>query len=131
MATEQSDSGVPDPASSYERARPEKEAGMGRLDMPPAVPDAAPDREGQAVKNAQEPRQVNAEQTADERQGQAPGERAGPTADEDSANRPRPAEQPDHSMLEEEPDGWDLAPNDIHDPRKQRHPRREGRGGLP
>lgn len=40
-------------------------------------------------------------------------------------------DQPDHSMLDEEPDGWDLAPADIHDPRMKRHPRKEGKGGTP
>jgi hypothetical protein len=38
--------------------------------------------------------------------------------------------QPDHSMKDEEPLGWDQAPQDIHDPTKQRHPRREGKGGV-
>lgn len=34
----------PDPASSYERAKPEKEAGMGRLDSnTDAVPTRRPD----------------------------------------------------------------------------------------
>lgn len=42
-----------------------------------------------------------------------------------------PFPQPDHSMFEEEPDGWDMAPTDIHDPRQQRHPRTEGKGGTP
>jgi hypothetical protein len=49
-------------------------------------------------------------------------------------NRRDPApdeQQPDHSMHEEEPDGWDQAPTDIHNPRHKRHPRTEGRGGTP
>jgi hypothetical protein len=32
---------------------------------------------------------------------------------------------------ENEPDGWDLAPQDIHDPCHKRHPRKEGKGGTP
>jgi hypothetical protein len=33
-------------------------------------------------------------------------------------------------MKDEEPLGWDQAPTDIHDNRQQRHPRREGKGGV-
>jgi hypothetical protein len=33
----------PDTARSYERAKPEKEAGMGRLDNNPATPERKPD----------------------------------------------------------------------------------------
>jgi hypothetical protein len=40
-------------------------------------------------------------------------------------------EQPDHSMHDEEPMGWDRAPQDIRDPQQKRHPRKEGKGGLP
>ncbi|HYO08738.1 MAG TPA: hypothetical protein VER17_07170 [Tepidisphaeraceae bacterium] len=104
---------APDPSNNYERAHPENEAGQGRLDNNPAVPENAPDREQQAVKNRQDPtRQVNAQ---------------------DVENYPKgvPAQQPDHSMHDEEPGGLDMAPLDIHDPRKQRHPRREGKGGTP
>ena len=97
---------APDPADSYERARPSQQSGMGRLDNNKAVPESAPDRQQQAVTNRQNPeRQVNAEDAA--------------------------APQPDHSMHEEEPDGWDQAPTDIQDPRMKRHPRQEGKGGTP
>jgi hypothetical protein len=34
-------------------------------------------------------------------------------------------------MKDEEPLGWDQAPTDIKDPRQQRHPRTEGKGGTP
>jgi hypothetical protein len=34
-------------------------------------------------------------------------------------------------MKDEEPDGWDQAPTDIHDPKQKRHPRQEGKGGTP
>ena len=40
------------------------------------------------------------------------------------------SEQPDHSMKDEEPLGSDQAPTDIHDNRQQRHPGREGKGGV-
>ena len=45
--------------------------------------------------------------------------------------RAKPAQQPDHSMHDEEPDGWDMAPTDIHDKQQRRHPRKEGKGGTP
>ena len=104
---------APDPANNYERANPDREAGMGRLDAPETTPQAQPDRGEQAVKNKQSPnRQVNAQDVVNAR--------GGPVAD-----------QPDHSMHEEEPDGWDQAPTDIDNPRAKRHPRTEGRGGTP
>jgi hypothetical protein len=92
---------APDPATSYERAKPEKEAGMGRLDNNKSVPTDRPDQSEDAVKNKQDPtHQINAQ------------------------------DQPDHSMHEEEPTGEDQAPTDIHNPRMKRHPRTEGRGGT-
>jgi hypothetical protein len=101
---------APDPANSYERSRPSEQPGMGRLDNNKATPQDQEDGIGQAVKNKQDPtRQVNAQETAE---------------------RPAP-QQPDHPMHDEEPDGWDQAPTDIHDPKQQRHPRREGKGGTP
>lgn len=55
--------------------------------------------------------------------------------DEAVENRQRPrqanAREPEGSMLDEEPRGEDLAPQDIHEKRFQRHPRREGKGGTP
>jgi hypothetical protein len=101
---------APDPSDNYERAHPEREAGMGRMDNNKATPQRQPDSEQQAVHNKQQPdRQVNAQETAE---------------------RPAP-QQPDHSMNEEEPDGWDQAPTDIHDPKQKRHPRKDGLGGTP
>src|SRR5688572_22607715 len=95
---------APDPSNAYERSHPEREAGMGRLDNVKAVPTDRPDQQDQAVKNRQDPsRQVNAQELE---------------------GRPAP-EQPDHSMKDEEPDGWDQAPADIKDPRHKRHPRKE------
>ena len=103
---------APDPSSSYERAHPGQEAGMGRLDNNVATPTNAPDRQEQAVGNRQDgSRQKNAQDETNQRGGPAP-------------------EQPDHSMKDEEPLGWDQAPTDIHDPEQQRHPRTEGKGGT-
>lgn len=102
-----SKSQAPDPARSYERAKPEAETGMGNLQDEKAATDQSPDRGHEAVGNRQDPtHQINAQDDA------------------------KPA-QPDHSMHDEEPDGWDLAPNDIQDPKMKRHPRTEGKGGTP
>jgi len=103
-----SKSKAPDPARSYERAKPEAESGMGRLDNNDATPTNRRDKMGQAVKNKQPLRQINAE-------------------DQPEAEGP---EEP-HSMMENEPMGWDLAPTDSHNPRAQRQPRTEGKGGTP
>ena len=52
---------VPDTARVYERAKPEKEAGMGRLDNNKATPANRADPMEDAVANKQVPRQVNAQ----------------------------------------------------------------------
>ncbi len=119
-------SNAPDTATSYERAKPEKEAGQGRLDSDQSTPTDRPDQTDKAVQNKQDPeRQINGEDAEDERSGRA----------EDTADRPdapdRAGDEVDHSMFEEEPDGWDQAPTDIHDPKFKRHSRKEGRGGTP
>ena len=105
---------APDPSNNYERAHPEREAGQGRLDNDVATPQEQPDRMGDAVKNKSEPRQINAHDVTDGR----------------ASSKPAP-EQPDHSMKDEEPMGWDQAPTDIRDPQQQRHPRTGGKGGTP
>jgi len=110
---------VPDPSRSYERAKPEAESGMGRLDNNEGTPTNQPDRTKQAVKNVQPPRQLNAHEVIDENRTNEPG------------SSPPPRHEPDRSMNEEEPLGEDLAPTDIHDKRRRRHPRTEGKGGTP
>jgi hypothetical protein len=96
---------APDPARTYERAKPEAEGGMGRLENDQALPSDSPDRPHEAVGHRQDPtRQINGQDDP---------------------------KQPDHSMHDEEPDGWDQAPTDIRDPKMKRHPRTEGRGGTP
>ncbi len=101
---------APDPANSYERAKPQNESGMGRLDNNKSTPTDTPDQQEESVGNRQQSdRQINAHETTG---------RAAP-------------KQPDHSMKDEEPDGWDQAPTDIHDNRQKRHPRQEGKGGTP
>jgi hypothetical protein len=110
---------VPDPSRSYERAKPEAESGMGRLDNNVATPTNSPDRAKQAVKNSQPPRQLNAHEVIDENRTNEPG------------SPPPPRHEPARAMNEEEPLGEDLTPTDIHDKRQQRHPRTEGKGGTP
>ncbi len=100
---------APDPARSYERAKPEAESGMGRLDNNQATPTNRRDKMGQAVRNKQSSWQINAEDQPESTS----------------------SKEPQASMRDEEPMGWDLAPTDIHDPRSQRHPRTEGKGGTP
>src|SRR5439155_24042278 len=45
---------APDPATSYGREKPEKEAGMGPMTAPVATPQHQPDQTEQAVKNRQD-----------------------------------------------------------------------------
>jgi hypothetical protein len=117
---------APDPARVYERAKPEAESGMGRLDNNIAVPIDRPDATPDAAGNAHASRQLNSSDALDERAARTPGPDAPPP------NRAMPPPEPvDHSMLEEEPDGWDMAPTDISNPRDKRHPRTEGKGGTP
>lgn len=58
----------PDPARSYERAKPEKEAGMGRLDSVKATPTNRPDRAKETVRNVHVPHQLNANEVDNKRQ---------------------------------------------------------------
>ena len=118
-----SPSQAPDPATSYERAKPEKESGMGKLDSPigQSTPADHAEHADHGVPNAQDPsRQINAQDDVS-----ASGGASNPVA------RPLGGNQPDHSMHEEDPTDPDTAPTDIHDPQQQRHPRREGKGGTP
>ena len=104
---------APDPSHNYERAHPDREAGMGRMSANKATPQQSPDKSEDAARNKQDPaRQLNAHDAINQRGGPAP-------------------EQPDHSMKDDEPLGADQRPTDIHDPRQQRHTRREGKGGTP
>ena len=104
---------APDPSYNYERAHPEREAGMGRLDNNKSTPQQTPDKAEQATTNAQDgTRQLNAHDAINQRGGPAP-------------------EQPDHSMKDEEPLGSDQRPIESQDARQRRHPRTEGKGGTP
>ncbi|HEY2589058.1 MAG TPA: hypothetical protein VGI81_25165 [Tepidisphaeraceae bacterium] len=109
---------APDTARTYERAKPEKEAGMGRLDNNKATPERSCEHLEEAVTHRQANRQLNAEDVVDQRAGRpAHGEAVPP--------------QPDHAMKDEEPLGWDQTPTDTHNPRDQRQPKTDGEGGTP
>jgi hypothetical protein len=100
---------APDPANSYERAKPDREGGLDRK----YESQETPDKLEESVQNRQDPkRQLNADDVIDRRGG-------------------HPADEPDHSMHEEEPLGADQRPQDIDDPQKKRHPRTGGKGGTP
>ena len=104
-----SNKNAPDPSHSYERAHPEREGGMDRK----FTPDDTPDKMEESVTHRQNPkRQLNSDEVVNRR--------GGP-----------PVEQPNHSMLDEEPLGADQAPQDIDDPKQKRHPRTGGKGGTP
>lgn len=55
----------PDPARSYERAKPYKEYGEDRLDCQDCPPSARPDRMIRTVRNAHESHQLNSESAVD------------------------------------------------------------------
>jgi hypothetical protein len=101
---------APNPAHSYERSDPHREAGMGRLDSDESTPAERRDELQDSAPNRSDPtRQINAEESM----------KAGERQD---LNR---------SMSEDEPTDADLAPQDIHDPRRKRNPRVGGKGGTP
>jgi hypothetical protein len=105
-------SDAPDASNSYERAHPENESGMGRLDNNKFVPADRADSMKSTISHAQDPtHQLNSEDVIDQRS----------TA----------AEQPDHSMKGEAPMGWDMAPQEAKPTQQRRHPRTEGKGGTP
>lgn len=56
---------VPDPATVYERAKPEAESGQGRLDNNNATPTPCPDRIEESVGHKQASRQINADDVVD------------------------------------------------------------------
>ena len=115
---------APDPSQSYERSHPSREAGLGTLGNE-GKNTQQPDAMDAAVKNKQDgSRQINAHEVVDEGASRSPAGEANP------GQRAAPA-QPDHSMKDEEPMGWDQAPTDIQNPRDQRQPKTDGKGGTP
>jgi hypothetical protein len=57
---------VPDPARTYERAKPDAEVGMGRLDSDKMRSSDREDRMHHAVHNRQPLRQINADDVINE-----------------------------------------------------------------
>lgn len=103
---------APDPSYNYERSHPERESPAGTLDQKKPPQHDHADEPGDAIKNDNDPQKSITSSDAN-----LPGRQALP-------------EQPDHSMKDEEPLGSDLSPQDIHDPERKRHPKREGKGGT-
>jgi uncharacterized Zn-finger protein len=105
---------APDPANNYERAKPERESPSGSLDQKYPRPHAHTDEvgpESTSGKHTNRPDTDSQELSTSVQPSVNPG-------------------QVQHSMRDEEPDGWDQAPTDIHDPQQKRHSRTEGKGGL-
>jgi hypothetical protein len=68
---------APDPARSYERAKPDAESGMGRLDNNRnATPTPRADTAFKAVSNKHPSHQLNAHDVVDERAAKKPGDDA-------------------------------------------------------
>jgi hypothetical protein len=121
---------APDPSNSYGREHPENEAGMGRMDNDKAVPPEDPDRMHQAVKNKQPNRQLNASDPINQRGGSTAESRERREHSK-PASAKADSSKPDHSMADEEPLGWDQAPQGIQNPRDKRQPKIGGKGGTP
>ena len=119
---------APDPSFNYERSHPERES-QGRMAAPNTVKPETGDRSLKAVTNRQNPSN-NLVSDAGAHGKQHAADRGKPTKE-----LPVPgsvaAQQPDHSMKDEEPLGSDLAPQNIQNPEHKRHPRTGGKGGTP
>jgi hypothetical protein len=113
---------APDTARTYERAKPEKESGMGRLDNNSgATPAKSPDQMEDAVTHKQPLRQINSDDVVNQR-AQNPAD--GATVNSLEQN---PGE---HLMFEQEAmDGEQASPH-IKSPRNQPQPRSGGKGGM-
>lgn len=105
---------APDPADSYERARPENVSPHGGLDQAKAPVHEVPDKnapEGTTARHTNRPNSDSMENSTEV--------------------QPVSPDDVEHSMKDEEPDGWDQAPMSISDPQQKRHSRTEGKGGVP
>jgi hypothetical protein len=108
---------APNPAYNYERAIPARESPpQGELDRP--KPDGVPVRGPDPIGPESTSRHTNKPNSDSLEYSTSKGPETDPA-------------KVDHSMKQEEPTGWDQAPTDIHDPQQQRHPRTEGKGGVP
>ena len=106
---------VQDPSMNYERAMPGRESPSGSLDQKYPRPHAHPDTAGPESTSG---RHTNAPNSDSLELSTSKGPETNPG-------------EVSHSMNQEEPAGWDLAPTDIKDPTQKRHPRPDGKGGTP
>jgi hypothetical protein len=88
---------APDPATVYERAKPENESGMGRMDNNVSTPEKSADKMEHAVTNKQPLRQINSHDVVNERASR-PGDgeslsSATPTDAEHSSKEHSPAKE--------------------------------------
>lgn len=123
-----SKSEAPDPANSYERAKPERESPTGQLSAPKTNPPVTGDKPHKAVENRQDP---SSNLVSD------PGAHGKTHARERGRTQDLPvpgsvaADQPDHSMKAEEPLGADQRPIERTGNQERRQPRTGGKGGTP
>jgi len=125
---------APDPATNYERAKPQNEAGGGSLNSPvgKATPADRQDEADHGVLNSQPGNhQINGQDDAAQAGATAhvaghPANRQ-PTDADTRLPRPEPV---DHTMFDEEPLGSDQRPQEATDPEQRRQPRTEGKGGT-
>lgn len=121
---------APDPSMNYERSHPDRESPSGQLTDPRPGPAPDPDKIEQTVDNRHDgTRQING------MDGPTSEQRSAKSSDRPAADLPLPgtvaSDQPDHSMKEEEPTGWDQAPQGHLPPEDSRQPRTGGKGGTP
>lgn len=119
---------APDPSFNYERAHPERES-QGKMDKPNPPPLERGNTTEDAVANRQDPsNQINSDPGA---HGRTHAEERGKMQSDLPVPGSVAASQPDHSMNEEEPAGWDEAPQGAVPAEFKRHPRIGGKGGTP
>lgn len=105
---------APDPSANYERSHPDRESPSGSTQQTYPRPHDHPDRAGpeSTSRITNRPNADSMENSTEVQPTTNPGE-------------------VQHSMKQEEPQGWDQAPTDVQNPRMQRQPRTEGKGGVP
>lgn len=103
---------IPDTSETYERGHPDKTPGLGKMDTPDHDEHADhPDSVQGSVRNDL-------------------SEQPAPKTDPDNP-KPLPGLDPEHTMKNETPLGWDQAPREADTKNEHRHPRQIGKGGTP
>jgi hypothetical protein len=129
QSTPASKSQAQDPSYNYERSHPDRESPQGSLAKPTPAPAKAEDHVDQAVGNRQPgDLQLNGDDSGD---GLTHAQERGKQLTDLPVPGSVARDQPDHSMNDEEPEGWDLAPTEATPPEQSRHPRTGGKGGTP